>query len=468
MSNDQEEKSSSNQDFNPSSAHRKKGRRKWLALVVLIIAGGSTYYWQQNEEDVQVDEPLILQIEMGDIENTIASAGSLKPRELVDVGAQVSGQLQKLFVEVGDLVEEGQILAEVDARVQENRVEASRANIEAQEAQIEARRASLELARANKARQERLMNDNATSQLDYDNAVNNLISAEASLIQLEKQIVQSKASLSSDETQLEYTRIYAPAAGTVVSIAMTEGRTLNASQQAPTILTIADLSTMTVETDISEADIGNVKRGLEVYFTTLGGGSRRWYSTLRQILPTPNIDNNVVLYTGLFVIENDDSALYSEMTAQVYFITSSANNVLTVPVGALTYQDAPAFGGSALARAGDGPSQEERAARVAEMRASGQIPGVGGGGGFQGRAGGASQAQLGQNATGSRPATVELVNADGTRETREILVGVTSRVSAEVLSGLKLGDRVVAGILQASAEESQGSGGNFRGGFRGF
>src|SRR5690606_3459927 len=139
------------------------------------------------------------------------------------------------------------------------------------------------------------------------------------------------------ETQLEYTRIYAPMTGTVVSIEMNEGRTLNANQQAPTILRIADLSTMRVETEISEADIGNVKPGMDVYFTTLAGGNRRWTSKLRQILPTPVIENNVVLYTGLFEVDNSDDSLLPEMTAQVFFITASARDVLTVPVGALTF-----------------------------------------------------------------------------------------------------------------------------------
>src|SRR5690606_16032909 len=121
--------------------------------------------------------------------------------------------------------------------------------------QLDARKAALDLAKANAARQERLMRENATSQLEYDTAINNLASADSSLIQLQRQIEQSKATLESDETQLGFTKIFAPVAGTVVSISMLEGQTLNAVQMAPTILRIADLSTMTVEAGISEADI---------------------------------------------------------------------------------------------------------------------------------------------------------------------------------------------------------------------
>src|SRR5690554_2851241 len=322
---------------------RRRRRGKWL--ILLLLAGGiATWYSIQRDDGAQVqDRPLIAVVERGDIENTLSSAGTLKPSIYVDVGAQVSGQLEKLYVDVGDTVETGQLLAEIDARTQESRVDASRSALEALEAQIISRQASLELARANAQRQERLMAANATSQQDYDTATANLANAEASFTQLQKQIAQSRSSLSSEETQLEYTRIYAPIAGTVVSIEMNEGRTLNANQQAPTILRIADLSIMTVEAAISEADIGSLQAGMDIYFTTLSGGNRRWFGRLRQILPTPVIENNVVLYTGLFDVDNSDGTLLPEMTAQVFFITASARDVLTVPVAALAYTDVPAF-----------------------------------------------------------------------------------------------------------------------------
>ena len=488
----------SNADEHGARTLRRKKRRKWLLVLVLALAVGGGYYWYRAGEIVAQDEPLIVAISIGDIENTIASAGTLQPSEIVDVGAQVSGQLQKLYVDIGDLVEDGQLLAEIDARVQQNRVEASRASIAGLEAQIASRQAALELARANAKRQERLMAERATSQLDYDSALNNLASAESSLIQLEKQIEQSVASLASDETQLEYTRIFAPIDGTVVSIAMNEGVTLNANQTAPTILQVADLSVMTVETQISEADIGRIKAGMDVYFTTLGGGERRWYSKLSQILPTPTVENNVVLYTGLFDVDNADGALLSGMTTQVYFVTSSARDVLTVPVGALTYTDTQ-------------PSAGDMAARIAARRSSegGPPNGFRGGafprgegpppdfppngfppGGFSpggngsprdgfGEAGGAAGGFAARFAGGvaatdqPRSATVRVVNDDGSIVEREIIVGVTSRIAAEVISGLSPGERVVAGIVQADApvQENNNNDRGFRGipgGFRMF
>ncbi len=446
---------------------RRRRFKPWWAVVAVVVVVGIWWYVSKGGDDAEENQPLLVTVAVGSIENTVAAAGTLKPSEFIDVGAQVSGILQKLHVEVGDKVEEGQLLAEIDARVQQSRVEASRADILAQEAQLDARRASLELARSNAERQERLMAERATSQLEYDNAVNNLASAESGLIQLEKQIEKSRASLTTEETQLEFTKIYAPASGTVVTIEMYEGRTLNAAQMAPNILRIADLTTMRVESDISEADVGSVRPGMGVYFKTLGGGERRWYSTVQQILPTPEVLNNVVLYTGLFEIENSDNALLSEMTAQVYFVTSSAENVLTVPLGALSFEGqeessarfAATGNGGTAAGAGDAaaPATGGGAAPsgFTPPEGGGRFPG--GAGAFGGGQGGASGgAQFGRGPRGGppagpRPALVTVVNADGTQEERQVMVGLTSRVAAEIVTGLREGEQVVAGVVQPDA-----------------
>lgn len=428
---------------------RRRIKPWWAAAALLVVVG--LWWFMRGEDTEETDQPLLATVEIGSIENTIASAGTLKPSAFVDVGAQVSGQLQKLYVEVGDMVEQGQLLVEIDARVQESRVEASRASIAAQEAQLDARRASLELARSNAERQERLMAENATSQLEYDNAVNNLAAAESGLIQLQKQIEQSRASLTTEETQLEFTKIFAPATGTIVSIEMIEGRTLNAAQMAPNILRIADLTSMRVEADISEADIGDLRPGMQVYFTTLGGGNRRWYGTLQQILPTPEVLNNVVLYTGLFEVENADGALLSEMTAQVYFVTASAENVLTVPLGALRFPEADELpGGFAVAQGSPAGVAPPEGFRPPE----GFTPPAGGfGGGGRPRGGFAANTP---NAS-PRPAIATVVSAEGTQEDRQVMVGVTSRIDAEIVSGLRAGEQVIAGIVQTAVDEEEGN-----------
>jgi macrolide-specific efflux system membrane fusion protein len=442
-------------------------RHPYLSLLVaaLLIAGA---YWTFSDDAGPTSRPLLATVEVGDIENAVTAAGFLQPSTFVDIGAQVSGQLEVLHIDVGDIVAEGDLLAEIDATVQFNRVEASRASLRALEAQSSARQASLKLATANSERQTRLMDDDATTEADFDNAMNSLASAQSSLTQLQSQITQSEAGLASDEAQLGYTKIFAPASGTIVSIDKTEGQTLNANQQTPIILRIADLTTMTVEAGVSEADVTKLRVGMDVYFTTLGGGGRRWNGSLRQILPTPVITNNVVLYTALFDVDNSDSTLFTNMTTQIFFVTSAARNVLKVPVGALTYAEgsgrptgaAQSFamggGNAAGGRAGgdfadrlanmDAATRERMQQRIAERAVQG--------GGMGGRA----------DTTRPALATVQVAISDEEFETRDIRVGVTSRIAAEVLSGLEEGERVVAGVLQARGEEQQRprNGFNFR------
>ena len=377
-------------------------------LTLLILAGA--FFWFTHSDKRDQNRPLVVKVTSGDIENTVTAEGSLKPSRYVDVGAQVSGQLKKIYVDIGDQVKKGQLLAEIDASVQAQKVAASKANLQSLEAQLDGKRAVLTLARSNATRQENLMRKKATTQQDYDNSVESLASATSALAQLQAQIAQAKAGLASDEAQLGYSKIFAPMSGTVIAVNLNEGQTLNAAQQAPTILRIADLSTMTVETSVSEADVSKLHPGMDVYFKTLGGGSRRWYGKLRQIWPTPQIVNNVVLYTALFDVGNKDGALLPDMTAQVFFITASARNVAMVPVGALQF-----------------PARDKQGRDKAE---------------------GATEVRQQDGGARGRLALVRQVNASGDISLHRIRIGVINRIDAQVISGLKPGDQVVAGIVQ--------------------
>jgi macrolide-specific efflux system membrane fusion protein len=379
-------------------------RHPFIVTAVLIAVAGASFYFAREEE--KAEKPLLAEVEVGDVENAVTAAGSLKPKRIVEVGAQVSGQLERLHVDVGDVVTVGQLLAEIDATVQENRVEASRASLRAQEAQMSARQAGLRLAQANAARQERLMAANATSQADLENAVNSLASAQSSLVQLQSQIERSRAELATQEAELGYTKIYAPRNGTVVDIASFEGQTLNANDTTPIILSIANLDTMTVQAKVSEADVALLDIGMKVYFTTLGGGERRWESRVTQIVPSPAVENNVVLYPVHFDVENSDRTLLTDMTAQVFFITSEARAVVTVPVGALTFTDKK-----------------------------------------RGRS--------------NRAATVQVVNEDDEPETRAVTIGIASRIAAEVIDGLQPGETVIAGILEERESDSRSRRGTY-------
>ena len=215
-----------------------------------------------------------------------------------------------------------------------------------------------------------------------------------------------------------------------------------------------------VETQISEADVGKVYTGMPVYFTTLGSNGRRWHSTLRQILPTATATNNVVTYTGLFDVDNGDGALLSGMTTQVYFVTSSASNVLTVPLGAVTFADAvpgargPSEGGwrqpgaASGGSSGKAPPGGDRAPREDTALGGATVTNTSFPGEARRRGGaGAAAARI----PAPRQGKVRVVAADGSISDREVTIGVTSRVTAEVIAGLSEGEQVVAGIAQAAA-----------------
>jgi len=412
-----------------------KARRRLLAIAVLLAAAllGSFYYFFGRSTET-AGTPIVVTATRGDVENLVTALGSLLPLASVDVGAQVSGQLKTLTVEIGDDVEKDRLLAEIDSAVMAARVDAGNANLQNLQAQLAERQAQLALAEAQADRQSRLLRDNATSQEAYDLAQAALKSGEAQVKSVQAQINQSQSTLKADQATLGYSKIYAPIAGTVTAIPAKQGQTLNANQQTPTILTIADLRTMTVSTQVSEADVPKLRLGMDAYFTTLGSGAQRWTGKLRQILPTPTVVNNVVLYTALFDVANPDKQLMTQMTAQVFFVLSSAHDAVTVPVAALQY--------------------------------TGGGQGAGGGRNGGGRRGGAgAEAQPAQGGAAAqaggvraRPATVTVAKDDGTQEVRNVLVGVTDRVNAEIVSGLVEGEKVVAGIELANAAGGGGGG----------
>lgn len=312
----------------------KKSGRGWLwaVIIILIAAAAAWYFWPKDNGEQRLNTT---KAEVRDIEVVVTATGRLQPLDYVDVGAQVSGQLDVLHVEIGDAVEAGDILAEIDATVLEARLDGVRAQLRFQQAQLRERQATLDLSEINLARQEKLFVDRATSEELVQSAEATARAEAARLDAVQAQIEQTESSLRADEANLNYTRIFAPMSGTVTSIAARRGQTLNAAQTTPTIMTIADLSTMLVEAQVSEADISRLRNGMDVYFTTLGNRGQRWYSELELIEPTPVVENNVVLYNALFEIPNPDGELLPQMTTQVFFVVESAEQVVSVPASAV-------------------------------------------------------------------------------------------------------------------------------------
>ena len=413
------------------------GRRGLLILVPALLAGG----WYAWPKLFGTRDPLggyqFAAVQRGDVEDVVTATGTLQPRDYVDVGAQVSGQLRKIHVEVGDTVEAGQLLAEIDPTVYRARVDASRAQLRNLRAQLQDREAQLALAQIQLRRQRALMAEDATTKESLQTAEASAKSAEAQLEAVRAQIEQIESTLRGDEANLQYARILSPMAGTVVSITARQGQTLNTNQQAPVVMRIADLSTMTVQTQVSEADVSRLKLGMDAYFTTLGGSGKRWQGKLEKIEPTPTVTNNVVLYNALFDVPNPDGRLMTQMTAQVFFVVAQAKDALLIPMAALAQGQAraPQAGGAAAPAAAPPPGTAQPAGNGG--------PGRGGGmGAGQGRG-------LTPGATGAAPrsGTVRVADARGALEERKVELGVSNRVQAQVLSGLAEGERVVSGLV---------------------
>ncbi len=418
-----------------------------LLVFVLIVIGllWRSVFAGNDTEIVYTTEP----VTRGDIENLVTATGTLQPQDYVDVGAQVSGQLKKLHVDVGTEVKAGDLLAEIDATVFAAKVDATRAQLRNQQAQLQEREAQLTLAGINFKRQKNLMSEDATTTEALETADANLKSAQAQLKSLQAQIQQTESTLRVEAANLNYARIYSPIDGTVVSITSRQGQTLNTNQMAPTIMRIADLSTMTVQTQVSEADIGKLRVEMPVYFTTLGSQGRRWYSTINRIQPTPEILNNVILYNALFDVPNESRVLMTQMSTQVFFIESQAKDVLLVPMSAVSF--APPRG----ERSRDEPPQGER---PKGERTNAPQPTEGQKAEWKKRRddmkGGADKP-----ANRSRPAIVKVMGEDGDIEERKVLIGVTNRVQAQIIEGLKEGEKVVSGSTKPNLAKVAPAGG---------
>lgn len=329
------------------SVWRQRRPRWLLALLVIVLL-----VWFATRDNGHAKWKTVA-VEKGDIEASVAAVGTLKPLDSVDVGAQISGQITKLHVKAGDIVKKGMLLVEIDASVMQANVDAGKAQLAGLHAQLEDARAQLVLQEQRHVRQQQMAKDGSTRLEDVQTAEATFKSAKAKVAQIEAQIIQTSSTLKADEARLGYTRIYAPIGGTVLSVDVKEGQTLNSTYQTPMVMRIADLSRMQVWTLVSEADIGRIKPGTPAHFTTLSGlgedNAPRWEGSVEQVLPAPPVKagtenttaataeatNKVVQYVVLFDVGNDDGKLMPQMTAQVVFVTDAAKDVVVAPLGAL-------------------------------------------------------------------------------------------------------------------------------------
>ncbi len=332
-----------------SVRHIAAGRRKviyTLIIVLLILLAGAAYGIHRMMSGTVA--PQVSQaIGRGDIEKTVLATGILKPSAQVNVGAQVNGQLKKLYVRAGDRVTKGQLLAEIDPTLQQSELRKSEAELDSAVAQKQASLYTLTQYQLELKRQLQMDRDGSGTKSNLEQAQAKVDTQKAQIKVNEAQIVQAQMALETAKANLGYTRILAPVDGQVLGIVTKEGQTVVSSQTAPTILVLANVDTMTVQTRISETDILKVHPGQPLWFYVVADPKHRYQSVMGTLQDAPNDalqdestssqtqQPSAVYYNGVFSVPNPGHLLRTSMTAQVFIITEQAKNVLRLPVMAL-------------------------------------------------------------------------------------------------------------------------------------
>ena len=406
-----------------------------VAVVCLLTIAVTAWYFFKPQQ--QQPQYITSEVTRGDIEDSVLATGVLEATKMVSVGAQVSGQVKKMYVKLGDPVKQGQLIAQIDSIRQENDLKTAEASIKNQQAQLAVKQANLAKVQSEYQRQQAMYAQDATSRTELESALASYKTAQAEILAINAQIEQSRLTLATAKEDLGYTQIIAPMDGTIVAIVTEEGQTVNANQSAPTIVKLAKLDTMTIKAEISEADVMKVEQGQIVYFTTLGNSDKKHYAKLRQVEPAPDSINTetsntssssstAIYYNALFDVPNEDGKLRIDMTAQVYIILNEAKNVLTIPAAAIQSSNRSQAKRSdtaqeQTAKSSTDQTQTDRSKRL-ELSAE--------------------EKSLIEQGKASL-SMVRVVQADGTAKPQAVLVGLNNRVTAQIIKGLKQGDQVV-------------------------
>ncbi|WAV93269.1 efflux RND transporter periplasmic adaptor subunit [Oxalobacter aliiformigenes] len=327
------------------------------AVIVLILA--SLLFWiTTREDDVTY---MTEKVRTGNISQVVEATGEVAAVNLVSVGAQVSGQIKKLYVVLGQEVKQGEMIAEIDSQTQENTLNTDKAKLDNYKAQLEARKIILAISRKQYDRERILIKTNSTSQQNLENARDAYATAKANVNEMESLIRQTQIAINTDETNLGYTKIRAPLNGTIVSVPVEEGQTVNANQTTPTIVQIANLNDMEIDIEISEGDITKVKPGMKIDYTILSEPNTVFHARLDSIDPglttltdgsydksssstsSSSSSNEAVYYYGRAYVDNPEGKLRIGMLTQNTIHVSSAENVLIVPSITISSQQGKHF-----------------------------------------------------------------------------------------------------------------------------
>ena len=326
---------------------------KWVAALV-ILAGLGWYGYQKmqpkNEATFITEE-----VKRGKIAQTVSATGEISATNLVDVGAQVSGQIKKMHVKIGDVVQEGDLIAEIDNVSQVNEVNTRKAQLQTYQAQLESAQVALKIAQRKYSRYKSLASADAVSKEEFESTEDSLATNRARIKELQSSIRQTQIAINTAEKDLGYTRITAPSAGTVVSLVVEQGQTINSSQTSPTVVQIADLTSMTNKMQIAEGDATKVKAGQTVNFTILSEPDTPISAKLDSIDPglttmsqgsyskSTDTTSNAIYYYARATVPNPEGKLAIGMTTQNTVEIASADNVLMVPTVAIKTKDGKKF-----------------------------------------------------------------------------------------------------------------------------
>ena len=328
-------------------------RKRWWVTGAILAALISLEFKRSFFPAVETPRLLTAPVEVSDVEQTVLATGIIQPFKLVSVGAQASGRIIAMHVTLGDPVRKGQLIAEIDPSTQRNALLNAEAVLLQYRAQRASRAAALKQAELVFKRATATYEQRLTSRADYDAAEAASDGAKADVVALDAQIRAASIAVELARVTLGYTRVIAPMDGTVVAIVAPEGQTVNAVQAAPTIVKLADLETMTVKAQISEADVPHVHSGQSLYFTILADPAHRYYATLRAVEPAPesiavdtaaapatggtgsSAQGTAIYYNGIFDIPNPNHELQPSMTAQVNIVLGEVKDALNIPASAL-------------------------------------------------------------------------------------------------------------------------------------
>lgn len=314
-------------------------------MAVVLIAVLWAIFRPKEEVNYITDE-----VQRSNLNQIVNATGEISAAQLVDVGAQASGQIKKLYVKLGQQVKKGDLIASIDSTTQLNTLNTNKARLDTYRAQLVSAQVALRVKQRAFDRERALLAQEATSKADWENAQDALAAAKANVAELRSQIRQTQIAINTSEADLGYTRITAPMDGTVVSIPVEEGQTVNASQNTPTIVQLADLSKMLNKMQIAEGDMSKVKAGMSLTFTTLADNTKKRHAKLDVVDPglttmsqgsyntSTDTTDTAIYYYARALVPNDDGALHIGMTTQNNILVKSVKGVLTVSNQAIKHR----------------------------------------------------------------------------------------------------------------------------------